>query len=363
MDIYINKDSKYNNQIKVDKYSNQKCCLLNYAVLKIELNSINIFGLIDKEIDNIDLSAKHDNKIKIKNENLNIKQLNELYGSKIYKGIWVLIGHYVDYNAGHVLGDEVFAIWQALCSLGIENHANKIHIITTNRGPHIKQYYCLNKNKIKYLDDFKEENACFETLIFGMGRNGYALGNTDLKTGKRNLEIRASYLPDLKKTLNLFRMHCYHINNIEIINKPNNILVLEKGNNSEHSCKLYEIDNIVSKLKKKYNSFNIKKINWSSMNIEEQILLMANTFIVISLPGSDLMNCIFMNPESYIISPNRFYINSFDTKEDSHEIDIWFKYIHNCIEIPDVVPIFENNRLYSKMIDTDLIFKCIDNII
>ena len=70
------------------------------------------------------------------------------------------------------------------------------------------------------------------------------------------------------------------------------------------------------------------------MNIGDQIKEMAMADIVISIPGSDLMNCIFLNPKGYIICPNRFYNNGH--KEGSNEIDIWFQFTHNCIEISDV---------------------------
>ena len=95
-------------------------------------------------------------------------------------------------------------------------------------------------------------------------------------------------------------------------------------------------------------NYNVKKINWNGMNIGDQIKEMAMADIVISLPGSDLMNCIFLNPKGNIICPNRFYKTG--RKEDSNEINIWFQFTHNCIEISDVSLVRTCDHFYSKII-------------
>ena len=222
-------------------------------------------------------------------------------------------------------------------------------------------------NKLYNFEDFQNKEVLFERLVVGMARNGYALGHNNPINGTRSLNNRASYLPPFNETFESFRKHSYKIFDIDemsyyVQNFKRSILFLDKDEKvSEHKCKLYEIDKIIKLIQKKHINFNVKKINWNGMNIGDQIDEMAMTDIVISLPGSDLMNCIFLNPKGYIISPNRFYSNG--RKEGSNEIDVWFQFTHNCIEISDVMLIETGGQLYSKINDIDLLLKHIDKII
>ena len=53
------------------------------------------------------------------------------------------------------------------------------------------------------------------------------------------------------------------------------------------------------------NTYLLYKKNWNGMNISNQVKEMAMADIVISLPGSDLMNCIFLYPLSCPFRPFR----------------------------------------------------------
>ena len=198
-----------------------------------------------------------------------------------------------------------------------------------------------------------------------MARNGYALGHTHPINGDRSINYRASYLPPFNKTFEAFRKYSYKIFNINeksFQKQKRSILFLDKNEKvSMHNCKLHEINKIIKLVQEKHGNYNVKKINWNGMNIGDQIKEMVMADIVVSLPGSDLMNCIFLNPKSYIICPNRFISN--EKKESSNEIDIWFKHTHKFIQISDVTLVKNDDQLYSKINDIDFLLKHIDNII
>ena len=62
------------------------------------------------------------------------------------------------------------------------------------------------------------------------------------------------------------------------------------------------------------------------------------------------MNCIFLNPESYIICPNRYFISYNKLKkEGSNEISIWFNKTHKYIEISNVSYKIINNIAYTNI--------------
>lgn len=358
--------NKFSSDIRIDSLTNQQCCLFNYAILNIESEqNITLFvpsnKFHNKLPDKISCNCCCDNLIQLNG----VKSWNEkIKNVSVKKGIWVLIGDYVHYNAGHVLGDEVYAIWQSLCVFGLQEY--DFNIITNNHFKHKQQYQCLTRKKIYSFEEFKNKDMSFENLIVGMARNGYALGHNDpINNWNKSLNNRASYLPPFKETFEAFRKHSYKIFDIDetsdsFQNSKRSILLLDKDETvSQHKCKLYQIDKIIKLIKKKHINYNVKKINWNGMNICDQIKEMALADIVISLPGSDLMNCIFLNPKGYIISPNRFYESGL--KEDSNEIKIWFRFTHNCIEISDVSLVRTCDHFYSKINDIELLLKHVDN--
>ena len=359
--------TEFTSDIRIDNLTNQKCCLFNNAILKI-MNKQNISLFVpsnkfhNKLPDKISCNSSSANSIQLKR----IKEWEKMRKKiPVKKGVWVLISDYVKSNAGHVLGDEVYAIWQSLCVFGLQEH--DFNIITNNHFIHKQQYQCLTRKKIYSFEEFKNKEVSFEHLVVGMGRNGYALGHNNPINGNRSLNNRASYLPPFNETFEAFRKHSYKIFDIDersnsFQNCKRSILFLDKDEKvAAYKCKLYEIDKIIKLIQKKHINYNVKKINWNGMNISNQVKEMAMADIVISLPGSDLMNCIFLNPKGSIICPNRCYRNGH--KEGSNEIAIWFQFTHNCIEISDVMLVKTDTQLYSKINDIDILLKHIDNIL
>ncbi len=349
--------------IKIDNLTKEKCALIKYGITEVVTDKKVIISIPKGSISeplpmNLSLGAQIDNKVLLCEKN---KLENEIV---IIKGVWIFIDKYVDSNAGHVLGDEVFAIWQALTCFELENQKD-INIVTTNEGPHIQQYECLT-NKVysfkkikKKLKKLKNKDVCFEKLIVGMSRNGYAQGHQ--LSEHRSLDARASYLPPFINVVTSFQKHCYKQFNIDTsLNHKRSIIILDKDDiNSEHKCKLYDIDLLLELIKKNHSSFSVKKINWSSMKMSDQVKEMVMADIVISLPGSDLMNCIFLDTKSTIIVPHRF--DNYNNQECSNEIDIWFQFTHKIINIKDVSIIRENGRLYSKINNIDMLLKHVKN--
>jgi hypothetical protein len=369
--------NEFTSDIRVDNLTNQKCCLFNYAILNIKSKqNVTLFvpsKQFDKELpDNISCNSSNDNLIQLDGVESWAEKIEKV---PVKKGVWVLISDYVNSNAGHVLGDEVYAIWQSLCVFGLQEH--DFNIITNNHFIHKQIYQCLTKKKIYSFEEFKNKDLSFEHLIVGMARNGYALGHNNPINKKkapknasnvsiRSLDNRASYLPPFNETFEAFRNHCYKIFDIDetshsFQNHKRTILFLDKCEKvSDHTCKLYEIDKIIKLVQEKHFNYNVKKINWNGMKIGDQVKEMAMADIVISLPGSDLMNCIFLNPKGHIICPDRFYYNG--DKQGSNEIAIWFQFTHNCIEISDTLLVKTDSQLYSK-VNEDLLLKYIDNIL
>lgn len=352
--------------IKTDKLTNDNCCLFVNSFADFKDNkSINInvqpCGLADLTKLQISTTARS-------NYNVSVNEIddweNTIKDIPYKKGLWVIIDCYVPENGGHVLGDEVFAVWQSLCVFGLQNE--NFNIITSNDYKHKQLYKCITKNKLFSRNDFKQK-ILFEKLIVGASRNGYALGH-QLQCG-RNLSCRATYLPPFEEVFESFRKRSYKIFDIDeklLQNKKRSIVILSKHlSTSEHKSALYDVDKLITLISEQHKTHEVKKVNWEGMDIGDQIKEMSMADLVISLPGSDLMNCILLNPNSAIISPIRYVYDSVgnDTyyRDNGNEIGIWFRYTHKCIKIEDVSMVKEGNVLYTKINDIHNFLNTIKN--
>ena len=286
----------------------------------------------------------------------------------IKKGLWVIIDCYNYKNAGHVLGDEVFAVWQSLSVFGLQNE--NFNIITSNNYRHKQLYKCITDNLFSR-KDFDGKKILFEKVLIGVTRNGYAVGHQlgpYIFPNWRRLSSRASYLPPFQDVCESFRKHSYKKLNIdEDLLHNRSIVILDKNiSSSEHKSVLHEIDNLIALIKDQHKSHDVRKVCWEGMNIRDQVKEMSRADLVISLPGADMNNCIFLNPKSSIIAPDRYvYVGNEKPlkKEGSNEIDIWLKFTHKCIMISDVSAVLEGNIVYVKINDKNNLLSTIKDCI
>jgi hypothetical protein len=353
-------DTEKKSTVLTDSRTGENCCLFHDCILEMNtLTDITVYTHRDFGKLNVSLASNPDGiKINVRpthdsRERPHVKRL---------QGLWVLIGDYEKTNAGHVLGDEAFAVWQSLSALGLENE--EINIITSNDGIHQQQYECLTHNKIHCVTDFYTTPVSVEKLVVGMGRSGFALGHSNGR-GPRALTNRASFLTPFKQTFEAFRRHAYKIFNVpDDDSSRKSILLLDKdASTAAHNCKLHRIHDVRQLLARKFESYDVRIMNWKGMKIEDQVKACAKARIVVTLPGSDMMNCIFVKPDCHIVYPLRF--NSVDKKGSKHgsnEVDIWFQHTHNCVPMSNVSAVKEGKQLFSKINDMSELCKIIADV-
>lgn len=363
--------------IRTDPATNQKCCLFKHSILKfVDENIIAVAGPsgdhLHTPVNGVSIASASSTSLTHCKASVDVFGLDATDWSRNraevenIPGVWVLIGSYVPGNAGHVLGDEVWAVWQALCVFGLQDRA--VNVITDNGFRHQQQYRALTKNPIHSFEEFRGKKVSFENLIVGMGRNGYALAHYRehpsgpiqgmLPTSGSHLAARAAYLPPFCETFDAFRRHAYRIWGIDESSSDfrrgkRHVLVLDKDPTaSEHPCRLWDAVGITKEIRQICPDHHVELVNWNGMSIGEQIRKMSKADAVVSLPGSDLMNCVFMHPRGRIICPARFVGTC---KEGSAEIGIWFQHTHQCIEIRDVSRITQDGCLFSKLNDPNVL--------
>ena len=69
---------------------------------------------------------------------------------------------------------------------------------------------------------------------------------------------------------------------------------------------------------------DVKSYTGTGVSIGEQVKIMADSDIVFSNPGSDIMPCVFMRPNTVLIVPNRYFEGSW---QESNEVRMWFNHI------------------------------------
>jgi hypothetical protein len=228
---------------------------------------------------------------------------------------YVLIRHYVPGNWGHTLGDDVFPTFQAQELWGI---GPELGVVLYERSPSARLFrFLTTTDPLSAGPSFRK---CFSRLISGWSHFGYA--------------SRKNVLPGA--SLNRFRDYVMDHLNVSWRAGPRTLTftVLEKDMSAaEHRATIADAADFERRLLRLYPGAVVQRVRWSGVANKDQVQIMINTDVVISLPGSDIMNCIFLPPVSAMIIPHRRVSGSW---EGSNEIDIWFRFApHVYIRQPD----------------------------
>jgi len=130
--------------------------------------------------------------------------------------------------------------------------------------------------------------------------------------------------PDLKIYSRLIRFRDFVYRRFSIFPESKFITLVQKSTkHSEHPSIIENFDSFYLYAKNNSRNFTVNKVTWFHMSIEEQVRLIANTKVLFSLPGSDLMNAVFLPNNAAIIVPERLYGGKWQA---SNEIRLWFRH-------------------------------------
>lgn len=234
----------------------------------------------------------------------------------VLPGLWAFQGHYTQHNFGHVLGDEVWSAWQLLTAWNMEGDAARLHVISdlTSRSRALDQFAALTPHlslASELVEAYGKTTSgvvCFESLLIGAGDTGYWSGNADDTTRcdriseytgphcpGRGLQFRAPYLPPFADSMGRFRSHAMrqlHVKETRNRHTPSILFLKKDVASAGHKFIIKNVDELVNATRHRFPEAIVRTVNWKGMPIREQVQLMANTDIVVSVPGSDLMPCV-----------------------------------------------------------------------
>lgn len=238
------------------------------------------------------------------------------------KGLFIYKEPYHLQNIGHVLGDDIFAICSSIFDRGLHNlSASDIWMILpsdfekeiTRRSIIIQHYRLVSSNPILFSRSQVKNThrVVYENLLTGWDGYGYSMGHTH------------GNFPTTEK-VEAFRRRAFSLFDVKERETQGrcNVLFLEKNIEiAHHKYSISNIDELLAALRAA-TTCTIEKVSWYGMSLRDQIAKMHDKNIVVSLPGSDLMNCIFQPTHSGMIVPDK--CNEGGICTGSNEVGLWF---------------------------------------
>jgi hypothetical protein len=226
-----------------------------------------------------------------------------------------IIGSHNYRNFGHVLGDVIWPVFRMMNSFSAENDEFQLLL----RIQSLAEFVSSNKTVMKFVnavtdrhillhdDDHSFTKKCFKRLFVGSSEMSYALGK--YQDARALMQFR-------NFVLNRMKLNSVHKNDHPVI-----LIILKHVESSEHKCSLGDVPQIIEYFTTHFPHSRVLHMSWNGMPLIKQVQTMQQSDIVISLPGSDLMNAIFLKDKSTIFVPCRKVGANL---EFSNEVRIWF---------------------------------------
>lgn len=226
-------------------------------------------------------------------------------------------------NHGHVFGDHVVTLFQALWHFGLQDRIASTKIVLVgdeaNRKIHHKQFGIvfdqppLNRTFLAQ----KEGTFCFRHLLLAGGTWGYA--------DSRGRPVSPLMLVLLRQ---------YILNRFDISEKD----IFPSGGDSElrvkvpvkdllvaehpsHITNLIDISKFISST---YQILPLETVILSNLSVREMVYMYATSHVMIAQPGSDIMMTFLMPDDATLCVVNRM-VNG--TLQKSNEISLWLQFL------------------------------------
>jgi hypothetical protein len=228
---------------------------------------------------------------------------------------------WVKKNCGHDLGDNAVAFFRImrlfptnaaqqqrlsrLFVVGLPDVCDKIFTLMTDSIVNV------HYKKSRYKPRAKLE--CFARVYFGLRSVSYMIDGGQWTHREKSLES------DLKA----FRDMSYNNAGVNIsTTKLDTLLIMEKRK-GKHFTNLGNLTELTGYLRREFSNYHVVRVTWSDYGVKEQVQLMSRTRAMISLPGSDVMNGIFLQDNCSVV----MYCRNMGGKyghDISNERTLWF---------------------------------------
>lgn len=220
-----------------------------------------------------------------------------------------LITGHASNNVGHVILDEVLSIFVMFEQINLD--LDDTIMIGTATVPQFRRPYTMLVSLSNIMSLAELEGQCFSHVVAGAAQWSYA----------------AAGLSKTSPTLHRFRNHVLARLNIHphVRLKFSVLFVLKDADAAEHKSTWTNIEAIVTNVKARFPTWVVHTVMWTRLpSFHDQINLVHRTHVLVSLPGSDVVNGLFLQDGSAIIMPCRHMGDKF---ESSNEVPHLFNYM------------------------------------
>ena len=231
---------------------------------------------------------------------------------------------------GHVLGDDIFSVFFLMHEFGVHTlPRSQIAVIlpaqyreVVEASASVREHFrLLSDNPVAFYDGdtptaISGQPACFPRLLFGWRYFGYS-----------NLDWLDAVKPT-ETVVSAFRRHAMQLFGLEDSMDPSarsscSVLFIVKDQaTAAHHFSIANVDELILALRER-TACSVERVTWAGMPLQQQVSAIYEKRIVVSLHGSDLMNCIFQPLRSGIIVAD-FCEENGKCGWRSREVDLWF---------------------------------------
>lgn len=222
----------------------------------------------------------------------------------------VLTSAYYHENPGHILGDEVMAIFFLLHKFGLERDTIEILLEFDARNiPRLHPYDLILHDRSQEIVDVSTlPLTCFARLAIGTSRFSYASG------GFSRVELR-----DFRQ----YVLDRFGIKDVAMHPSSTKVAILTKqASDSEHPTQWNEKE-FVQELARRHPDWDVAEMEWAGMSVRDQVVAFLDVDVVITLPGSMIMNAVFLREGAGVVLPCRTVAGNV---EHSNEVPLLLQY-------------------------------------
>ena len=237
-----------------------------------------------------------------------------------FSGSALIIDRYVDDNCGHILGDEAWpALRLALQFFNMQHirtHGIGDVYIIRSREQTCDEIFEALTGSVNTLGQMKTR-SCYRNVLLGMDGLSYADG---YDASVQPYLTSPRFTAEMQNFRSLFYKHA----KISEDRSASTILLMHKKFGS-HMVNIYNRNEIHSLVSSEFPELKVVEASWSDHTVREQVQIVSDAKVMISLPGSDIMNAIFLRDNSRLLIYCRFVDGKL---EASNEQALWFEHLH-----------------------------------
>ena len=229
-----------------------------------------------------------------------------------FSGVAVLIHRTWNMNVGHVWGDEIWPMFQMLHYFDASSKSFEIITNGHTGGPEYV-YDFVSSKPVKRMDSTRR---CFEDIYVGSNMLSYSEGTPH---GKMLQDFRGFVLSKMNRSgLDL---------NSKSRQEPTITFVAKDAKIAVVKSYIQNIKEVMSALEFRFVNSLVRNVTWNGMQLSKQLEIIMSTDILISLPGTDTLNALFLPTHSSLVVPCRIYENAkkkLILQSTSDEVRIFF---------------------------------------